>query len=207
MAEGKRLSKLAGELGVGVNTLVDFLQKKGYTDYNPNTKVNEDVITLLEREYSKDKSIKEASDQKIVEMKNKPRKSSVSIESSNDTIDKEVLAEPLKSPKVVGKIDLDSLNKPKHSGPKKEQQNQQPRVKEVESAPVEEKKKEPQATVDKPSVEENKDMQSESSDVFRISDSPKISGPNVVGKKNLQVEKSEDHKRNKRKKHQRISGG
>lgn len=206
MAEGKRLSKLAGELGVGVNTLVDFLQKKGYTDYNPNTKVNEDVITLLEREYSKDKSIKEASDQKIVEMKNKPRKSSVSIESSNDTIDKEVPAEPLKSPKVVGKIDLDSLNKPKHSGQKKEQQNQQPRVKEVESAPVEEKKKEPQATVDKPSVEENKNMQSESSDVFRISDSPKISGPNVVGKINLPVEKSEDHKRNKKKKRQRISG-
>ena len=54
MAEVKRLSKIAGELGVGVNTLVEFLQKKGYADYNPNTKVNDDVVSLLEKEFSKD---------------------------------------------------------------------------------------------------------------------------------------------------------
>ena len=40
MAEGKRISKLVSELGVGVNTLAKFLAEQGYNeDVTPNTKV------------------------------------------------------------------------------------------------------------------------------------------------------------------------
>ena len=37
----KRLSKVAKEFNVGISTLVDFLNKKGYNvDTNPNAKVS-----------------------------------------------------------------------------------------------------------------------------------------------------------------------
>lgn len=209
MAEVKRLSKIAGELGVGVNTLVEFLQKKGYADYNPNTKVNDDVVSLLEKEFSKDKSIKVASEQKFVDKKNKPRKQIVSVTNSEPIATTAQPVDSLKGPKVVGKIDLDAFNKQKPVENKKEQPIAEKKVEilvEEQSKPKVEQQ-EPVAPVEPVSITEKKETASEpSSDVFRISDSPKISGPNVVGKINLPVAKNDDHKRNNKKKRQRIAG-
>jgi translation initiation factor IF-2 len=60
----QRLSKLAKELNVGIQTIVEFLHKKGIEiDTNPNTKVNEDVCHLLEKEFRSDISLKRESEQ------------------------------------------------------------------------------------------------------------------------------------------------
>ena len=57
MAE--RLSKVAKNLNVGLNTLVEFLHKKGITvEANPMTKIEEEQYNLLVAEFSKDKKIK-----------------------------------------------------------------------------------------------------------------------------------------------------
>ena len=41
---GVRLNKVVKELGVGLQTLVDYLEKKGVTvDANPNTKIEDDA--------------------------------------------------------------------------------------------------------------------------------------------------------------------
>ena len=52
MAEGKtiRLSKLAREFNVGIHTIVEFLQKKGFDiDSNPNNKVSVEAVNFLKK--------------------------------------------------------------------------------------------------------------------------------------------------------------
>ncbi len=65
MSEGPvnvRLSKAATEFNVGVQTIVDFLHKKGHKiDSNPNTKLTPEMYALLIKEYQPDKAAKEIS--------------------------------------------------------------------------------------------------------------------------------------------------
>jgi len=57
-----RLSKAAKEFNVGISTIIEFLSKKGFTIENsPNTKLNADLIALIQKEYSHEKSAKEES--------------------------------------------------------------------------------------------------------------------------------------------------
>ncbi len=58
-----RLSKIAREFNVGINTIVEFLHKKGEkVDSNPNTKITSEQYALLLDEFSSDLSIKKESD-------------------------------------------------------------------------------------------------------------------------------------------------
>lgn len=60
----QRLSKLARELNVGIQTIVEFMHKKGFDiDSNPNTKVPEEVCHLLEKEFKSDIILKRESEQ------------------------------------------------------------------------------------------------------------------------------------------------
>jgi translation initiation factor IF-2 len=65
MSEGSvnvRLSKAATEFNVGVQTIIDFLHKKGHKiDGNPNTKLTPEMYALLLKEYQPDKAAKEIS--------------------------------------------------------------------------------------------------------------------------------------------------
>ena len=59
-----RLSKIAREFNVGISTIIEFLNKKGYEiDPNPNTKISPDVYEILIHEYSSDISAKKESEQ------------------------------------------------------------------------------------------------------------------------------------------------
>ncbi|MCF8335099.1 MAG: translation initiation factor IF-2 [Bacteroidales bacterium] len=59
----KRLSKVAKEFNVGIHTLVDFLNKKGYDiDTNPNAKVSPEQYELLLKEYSSEIDVKRQSE-------------------------------------------------------------------------------------------------------------------------------------------------
>ena len=54
-----RLFKAAKELNVGVQTIVEFLHKKGIqVDNNPNAKINTEAYLLLEKEYGKELKLK-----------------------------------------------------------------------------------------------------------------------------------------------------
>jgi len=62
MAVAKRLSKVAKELGVGVSTIMSFLEDNGVEiDRGPNTKIEGQTYDLLLNEYQKDKAVKEKS--------------------------------------------------------------------------------------------------------------------------------------------------
>ena len=57
-----RLSKAAREFNVGISTIVEFLSKKGHEiSNNPNTKLSEEIYTLLLDEYADEKHVKEES--------------------------------------------------------------------------------------------------------------------------------------------------
>jgi translation initiation factor IF-2 len=82
MAAGKtiRLSKLAREFNVGIHTIVEFLHKKGFDyDSNPNTKVSEDALALLEKEYKVDLNLKKESE-KIILKSHRPKQEIISID-------------------------------------------------------------------------------------------------------------------------------
>ncbi len=143
MVAGKsiRLSKLAREFNVGINTIVEHLHKKGFDiDSNPNTKVSAEAVQLLEKEYKVDISLKKESE-RISFKSHRPKKEVISIDNpegepleeetkakpvAEDKVEKPtvVIAEekPVEEPKpvqekekvkVLGKIDLDKLSKPK----------------------------------------------------------------------------------------------
>ncbi|MDO5443410.1 MAG: translation initiation factor IF-2 [Bacteroidia bacterium] len=58
-----RINKLIRKYNIGLQELVDFLQKQGaQIDANPNAKVSEDYIPALDHHFSKDLAMKEASE-------------------------------------------------------------------------------------------------------------------------------------------------
>jgi translation initiation factor IF-2 len=55
-----RLSKAAREFNIGVNTIVEFLSKKGFpVGKDPNTKLSQEMYTLLMKEFATEKHVKE----------------------------------------------------------------------------------------------------------------------------------------------------
>ena len=67
-----RLNKVSRDLNVGIVTVVEFLQEKGFSlEANPNTKISEEQYAMLVKEFSKDKNLKLKSDKFIQERQNK----------------------------------------------------------------------------------------------------------------------------------------
>ena len=167
-----RLNKVTRDLNVGITTVVDFLQKKGYTvEANPNTKITEEQYAALIKEFSKDKDLKIESEKIIQERQNKERnKVSVSIEDIHPELKKPEVIETVVPEDVrpkfkpVGKIDLDGLKKKKkpavvepaetpvvQEGPAKpEPENKQAEVEKTEV-------KTEEAPVQQPQVEEKEE--------------------------------------------------
>ena len=57
-----RLGKAAGELNVGISTIVDFLASKGQAiDSNPNTKLDPEQYDMLRTQFAADQNLKEQS--------------------------------------------------------------------------------------------------------------------------------------------------
>lgn len=137
-----RLSKLAREFNVGVSTLVEFLHKKGHNVPNdPNSKVDQDLLGLLSKEFGAEVNLKKES-QKVSLKGLRDKKESLSIddmekEEEDDSdfdspddeviiktttiehqksVDKDDLERPKIDLKLKGKIDLDALS-PKKSHP------------------------------------------------------------------------------------------
>ncbi len=64
--QARRISKVASELNVGVQTVIDFLTDKRFEDINRNSKISDEMYTLLLKEYGAEKSVKEES-KKIIQ--------------------------------------------------------------------------------------------------------------------------------------------
>lgn len=163
-----RLNKVTRDLNVGITTVVEFLQKKGYTiEASPNAKITEEQYAVLVKEFSTDKNLKIESEKFSQERQNKDRnKASISIEGFESKKEKEevvktVIPEEARSKlKQVGKIDLDNLNKktaPKVVEPAAKVIEQTPKAEPVVEKVVERKETpQPEKETPKPVVVEEK---------------------------------------------------
>ncbi len=138
MAAGKaiRLSKLAREFNVGIHTIVDFLQKKGFEyDTNPNTKVSEEAVELLEKEYKIDLNLKKESE-KIILKSHRPKQEIISIDKEEEEEDFEGEEEKIPETKEE-KVEKEPQ---KETPEKKEEPKAEKEKEEVEEEPPVEKK-------------------------------------------------------------------
>ena len=198
MAEGatvKRLSKVAREFNVGINTLVEYLSSKGVqVESNPNTKIDGETYNILVGEFQSEKSAKEESKKVSIGTE----KETISIEPIEPKEEPKVESPKEESPaasekgkdeeiKVVGKIDLSTLNL-KTRPDKKPKQKEEPKV----EAP---KKEEPKAEkpAEKPveKVEEKEEEKPAASNKREEIETvyEKITAPKVLGKIELPVNK------------------
>ena len=167
-----RLNKVTRDLNVGITTVVEFLQKKGYTiEASPNAKITEEQYAVLVKEFSTDKNLKIESEKFSQERQNKDRnKASISIEGFESKKEKEEVVktvipeEACPKLKQVGKIDLDNLNKKTASKvvePAAKVIEQTPKAEPVVEKVVERKETpQPQKETPKPVVVEEKKPES-----------------------------------------------
>ena len=141
-----RISKIVIETNVALPRIVEFLHKKGFTDFpenNPNEKLTDEQEEMIYKEFAHDQSFKQESEKISQQRQNKEKKESVALEGYEEgTAKKEPeeikinISDSKPQFKSLGKIDLDSLNK--KSAPK----YVEPVVAKVQESKVEEPIKE-----------------------------------------------------------------
>jgi translation initiation factor IF-2 len=199
-----RLGKAAGELNVGISTLVDFLDSKGIKiDANPNSKLEGEHYEILQKEFAADQNLKEQS--KFSSVK-RERRETISIRDGKseetpsrkeETIENEPAkaepivaakepepelvkapSEPEKGIQIVGKIDLEKLNT-----------KTRPDKKNSAESDV---KEEVKVTESETTIEETKTPPVEEKIVVETirAERQVLSGPTVLGRIELPVEKA-----------------
>ena len=132
-----RLSKAIRELNIGLQTAVDFLEKKkelGEVKSDLNFKLSDEQFAVLEREFKSDQAVKNDA-AKLFQKKAKDKEKK---NKEPENTKGEALLEQRQQFTPVGKIDLDALNHPVK--PKEEAPVVQPEVEEepvVEETPAE----------------------------------------------------------------------
>ncbi len=133
-----RLNKVTKEFNIGLQTAVEFLLKKGYSDVeaNPNYKISDEQFSLLQQEFSSDKGLRTEAKMLIQQRQEqtKERKKPAPVEEFVD--DKP----NIQGPKILGKIDLGK----KKPAPAEEQEESQPVQEEVKPVAEKPEVKEPE---------------------------------------------------------------
>ena len=134
-----RLNKATKECNVGLQTAVEFLQKKGFKDIeaNPNTKITDEQYEMLLNEFNRDKGLRK----QAAELSKQQRHHKEQRDQKRSETHIELTT--VQKPKFLGKIDL---NAPRPAVPAKE------------PAPAEtiQPAKEAEARTEKPAVQEEK---------------------------------------------------
>ena len=197
MAETVRLNKVLRELNISIDRATDFLKEQGIEiEKSPNTKISEEVHTLLSNEFQTDANKKVASlevseaKQKEKEVLREQRERELE-ERQKEAAKKEEIFKATKilsGPKQVGKIDLEPQKKAAKPEPVKEEtvkevekekeavETKQPEVKKTETDKPEKKV---EAKADTPKEEEPGAVQDEKLKTKY----QKLTGPKIAGDK------------------------
>lgn len=194
-----RLNQVATELNVGLSTIVETLRKSGYeVEERLSAKITDEQYELLKKHFKGSQELRQKVSQRQAEkerekeerkQKEEERKAQKQAERlAREEIKTEV---PRVQLKTVGKIDLNPKPKPQ---PKPEPEPQPaPEPKPVpqpvpepepieEAKPKEEPKPEPQPEpAVEPAVEPVKAEEPKKDEAFRLSPTPTLSGPKVLG--------------------------
>ena len=127
-----RLNKVTKEFNIGLQTAVEFLQKKGFTDVeaNPNYKITEEQYAQLQSEFSLDKGLRNEATQLIQQHIGQNKKERKEAPKPKPVEEVQIEAPKVEGPKILGHIDLDGGKAAKAE-------------KAAKAKPVEEKKPEP----------------------------------------------------------------
>jgi len=125
MSEVKRLSRVAKECNVGIQTIVDFLHRKGFDIENsPNAKIPPEALILVMKEYQNDQAAKREAVQFKEEHKYESR-TSISIEDTpTQPVDEEAEQEEvllIQDNRGSSKFDLDQDDSRHEKREKKEE--------------------------------------------------------------------------------------
>lgn len=108
----QRLGKAAGELNVGISTIVDFLASKGQAiDSNPNTKLDPEQYDMLRTQFAADQNLKEQSKMSAVKREKRETitlrdiKEEPKPQDEEDDFDSKVLEQVKTAPVVTPKVE------------------------------------------------------------------------------------------------------
>lgn len=164
-----KISKVAKDLNVALPTVVEFLRSKDISvDDNPNARIEEDVVAILESHFKSDKDIKDKS-QKLSTDRARDREKAKPAQRQPEEI---TLVSEINKPKILGKIELDRHGNPlrpkpvAEPAPKAAEQPAEPKVAEEKprteepkpapAAPVQPKQEEAAPAPAKPAPEQPK---------------------------------------------------
>ena len=142
-----RLNKVTKEFNIGLQTAVEFLQKKGFTEVeaNPNFKITEEQYAQLQSEFSSDKGLRNEATQLLQQHTHQAKERKEPKQKPLEEV--QIEAPKMAGPKILGRIDLGK--KPAPTPKAEEAAPAKPKAKEapaeeakpkVEAKPVEEKK-------------------------------------------------------------------
>ena len=210
-----RLNKVTKEFNIGLQTAVEFLQKKGFSEVeaNPNYKISDEQFNLLQQEFSTDKSLRTEAKVLIQQRQgqSKERKKTAPV------VEEYVEEKPrIQGPKILGQIDLEG----KKPQPKREEVTQE--VQEVQEVPASPENletaesqeepetqetpeepgssEEPEAEEEKPTPKkkEKKEIGIEENGVFRLAPAPQP-GPGLTVKGKIDLDSLNQSTRPKKK--------
>ena len=142
-----RLNKVTKEFNIGLQTAVEFLQKKGFTEVeaNPNYKITEEQYVQLQNEFSSDKGLRNEATQLIQQHIGQSKKERKEPK-AKPVEEVQIEAPKVAGPKILGHIDLNAkptkpakAEKPAEPKPKAKEE-----VKKAEPKPVAPKVEKPQ---------------------------------------------------------------
>ena len=203
-----RLNKAIRELNIGLQTAVEFLEKRqelGEVKGDPNFKLSDDQFKALEKEFKPDQVVKNAA--KICQKKQKDK---VRTKKTSEHKTEKIAKQETPKIKMLGKIDLEQLSKPTTkvsvaSKEKKSRKNEAEINKQVEKEKKTEitSSKEKEAVEVKSAVKEkveelpNQTITKEKSKKVEEFQKTDISTSETL-KKEPMVEKEKEEKRNKK---------
>ena len=103
-----RLNKVTKEFNIGLQTAVEFLQKKGFSEIeaNPNFKITEEQYALLQGEFSSDKGLRNEATQLIQQHIGQGKKERKEAPKPKPVEEVQIETPKVTGPKILGRIDL-----------------------------------------------------------------------------------------------------
>ena len=171
-----RLIQVAKEFKVGLNTVTDFLHKKGVAiDGSPNTQISGDIYAMVEKEFGANRTSTSARDS--VREKISTKQATISIEEPKEEPKRTIeVKTEVQQPRILGRVELD-----KKGNVIKPQPKQEPKpVVKAEPKPQPKAESKPQSVQQPKPATEVKEQSSNSA--FRATETPTLSGPQILGK-------------------------
>ena len=180
----QRISKVAKEFNVGVDTILEFLETKGVDNLNRNSKISPETYDVLVEEYQPDKKVKaEAKELKKAEAESKeqPKEESETIVRSSAKIE---------GLKIVSKVDVDKLQATSGQSKTKDSKSEEKteKTEPSEDAASQQASAKTEVTTTTPPQEET------SSTIIRAK-AKKLDGPTIVNSEKIDLSKFDKPKK------------